>query len=190
MIGYTFGLYSPSDGVVEVWENDGYLATFSFPSKTGDFVGLAARNATASVGSFEAWTHPLGSLVWVDDFASLGGWSDAYNGAGWSASSGRAVHNAGHNTESSVLVRDLSGARYFVLRDLDFSGGDDSDRWVMIDAFRAATGRSDQTQDETWKGYRLFVRDDGAAGLVPGSTEDLTPVGGTIVGGWTIGVVE
>lgn len=159
MIGYSFGLHVVSPGVLRVYEKDVYLITLTHGVKSGSYVGLAARNATASVGRFEAWSAPDGSLIWADEFESLAGWTDAWEGGGWSASSGRAVASAAHNDTSSVIVRPMNSAGYFVIRDLDFSSGDAIDRWVMIDAFRGVTGRSDVPDDQSWKGYRLYVRD-------------------------------
>jgi hypothetical protein len=187
VIGLKFGVHVVDSGLLRVYVDGAYQSTWSYPVKSGAYVGLAAHQATASVDRFEAREGPGGPLVWADDFATLGGWSDALNAAGWSAVAGRAVHNASHNSTSSVLVRPRLTATYFEAIGVDFAGGVTSDRWVMIDAYRGAVGRDDDPLDEPHKGYRVLVRDNDP---YPHYTVvNGTPVAEAPTAGWTVGLL-
>lgn len=199
MLNYTLGLHVVSPGRIRVYENDHYLWSFDHPVKSGGYVGLAGKEIAATVESFEAWDLPGGSILWSDTFASLAAWSDAYNGGGWSASGGKAVLDPAFVTTSSVIVRPTAGATYFVARGISGSTGTNFDRWVMLDVFRDATGRSDEPPDAAWKGYRLLVRDNSPGTGVPGSSEHLEVVNPTSGGfdeglsasaGWSAGVIR
>ena len=156
-----------------------YYAIFS-----GPYVGMSTRNAQVRINTFEARTHPGGSLVWSDGFVNLSGWTVGHDGAKWYASGGKAANDS-YTDYSSVLVRSRgSGAKYWEAKGIEYQAALFQDSWFMIVPFKASTGRTDETAaggpgDD---GYRVYVRGAPVSpGNIPHDDYNITVVNGGLV---------